>query len=69
MLDSLTKFRSLIYHDHGSDLEMEELRRWSLFYLDVTMKGNITTRNRLPKFNVLLTTQDKITDEKDPVIR
>lgn len=48
---------------------MEELRRWSLFYLDVTMKGNITTRNRLPKFNVLLTTQDKITDEKDPVIR
>ena len=70
LLDSLTKFRTLIYHEMGgNEAELEELRKWSCFYLDVTVKGKITARNRQPRFNVLLTTPERINDKTDPVIR
>ena len=52
-----------------SDDELEELRKWSLFYLDVTVKGKITARNRQPRFNILLSTAERINDKADPIIR
>ena len=47
---------------------MENLRRWALFQLDVTMRGRMTTRNQLHKFDVLLTTPQHIDNAEDPFL-
>ena len=59
----------LIYGDGVSEQDLEDLRKWQLFYIDVTVKGKITTRNRQPRFNILLTTPERIEDKNDSVLR
>jgi len=48
---------------------MENLRRWCIYYMDVTIKGNLTMRNCLHKFDVLITTVEHINNPDDPLIR
>lgn len=48
---------------------MENLRRWCLFHLDVTIKGRITNRNQVYRFDVLITTADHINNEADTFLR
>ena len=39
---------------------MANLRHWAVYHMDVTIKGRMTTRNQLLKFDVLLTTAKHI---------
>ena len=69
LLDKWTELKTLIYHDKDEELGMENLRRWAVYHLDVTIKGRMTMRNQLHKFNVIVTTVEHINDEEDPFIR
>ena len=65
LLDKWTELKTLVYHDSDKDLGMENLRRWAVYHLDVTIKGRMTTRNQLLKFDVLLTTAKQIKNMQD----
>ena len=69
LLDKWTELRTLVYHDADRERGMENLRRWAIYHLDVTVKGRITARNQLQKFDVLLTTVEHVNNESDPLIR
>ena len=45
LLDTWTSLNSIIYDDSDMNEGMENLRRWTLFYFDVTVKGRMTNRN------------------------
>ena len=69
LISRLTNLEPLIYHDTNSKEGMENLRKWCLYCFDVTIKGNLTVRNRSHKFNVLITTPEAIQDPEDTEIR
>jgi len=45
------------------------MNRWALFYHDVTAKGDLTQRNQIMKYDVFLTTADRVCDPTSPLIR
>jgi len=65
----LGSLKPLVYHDEDLGEGMESLRRWCCYYMDVTVKGNLTTRNCLFKFDVLITTAEVVNNEEDPFLR
>jgi hypothetical protein len=69
LLDKWTDLKTLIYHDSDKECGMENLHRWALYHLDVTVKGRMTTQNQLYKFDVLLTTVEHINNDNDLFIR
>ena len=69
LINQLTTLKPLIYHDSNLKEGMANIRRWCLYCQDVTIKGNLTVRNKSQKFNVLITTAEIILDQSDPEIR
>ena len=69
LLDTWTDLQSLVYDDSDKNGGMENLRLWCLYHLDVTIKGRITNRNQLYRFDVLITTVDHINNQADTFIR
>lgn len=69
LLNKWTELKALVYHDSDKEQGMENLRRWAVYHLDVTIKGRMTTRNQLLKFDVLLTTAKQIKNLDDSFIR
>lgn len=59
-----------MYHDSDSgEIGMENLRKWAVYHLDVTIKGRMTTRNMLLKFDILLTLAEHINNEEDVFLK
>ena len=66
LLDKWTELKTLTYHDMDKGKTgMENLRKWAVYHLDVTIKGRMTTRNQLHKFDVLLTLAEHINNEEE----
>ena len=66
LFNKWTELKTLIYHDVDKGATgMENLRKWAVYHVDVTIKGRMTTRNKLHKFDVLLTLAEHIENDSD----
>jgi chromodomain-helicase-DNA-binding protein 7 len=56
--ETWTFMNVVVYHDRGGAEGRQKIRECDWFYTDITNKGTVTTKQRISKFNLMITTYE-----------
>ena len=69
LLDQLTKLTTFIYDNKEMEGCAEDIQKCALFHYDVTLRGQITQRNQIMKYDVILATGSSICNSKTDLLK